>query len=55
MSLRDDWKETGKGLGQAFSSLGKSIVKSAKKGIDKVDDWANGDEKENSEEKNDKE
>ena len=42
--LRDDWKDTGVGLGKAFKHLGQSIVKSAKKGIDKADEWANGDE-----------
>ena len=48
--LRDDWKETGVGLGKAFKHLGQSIVKSAKKGINKADEWANGDEAEASDE-----
>ena len=38
MGLKDNWKETGKGLGNAFKKLGKNIVKTAKVGIDKVDD-----------------
>ena len=29
MSLKDEWKETGKNLGSAMSDLGKSIGKSA--------------------------
>ena len=31
MSLKDEWKETGKNLGSAMSDLGKSIGKSAGK------------------------
>ncbi len=34
MSLKDNWKEAGKGLGKSFAGLGKSIVKSAKVGVD---------------------
>ena len=45
MALRDEWKETGKGLGHAFRDLGKSIVRSVKTGVDKADDWATGEEK----------
>ncbi|MBQ8026579.1 MAG: hypothetical protein IJ261_00520 [Clostridia bacterium] len=41
MSLKDAWKETGKGLCKAFTDLGKTIVKSAKAGVEKVDEWAN--------------
>ncbi len=44
MAMRDDWKETGKGLGNAFSGLGKSVIKSAKIGADKADTWANGEQ-----------
>lgn len=29
MSLRDQWKQTGTGLGHAFRDLGKTLVKSA--------------------------
>ncbi len=43
MSLRDEWKKTGKDLGHAFQGLGKSIVRSVKAGVDKADDWANND------------
>lgn len=42
MSQRDDWKDTGKGLGSAFKGLGKSIVRTAKTGVDKAVDWAEG-------------
>ena len=44
MSLRDEWKKTGKDLGHAFQGLGKSIVRSVKTGVDKADDWASSDE-----------
>lgn len=37
MSLRDDWKNTGKSLGGAFGGLGKNIVRSAKAGINRAD------------------
>lgn len=40
MALKDQWKDTGKGLGSAFKGLGKSIVRSVKTGVDKVDDTA---------------
>lgn len=43
MSLRDEWKQTGKDLGPAFQGLGKSIVRSVKTGVDKADEWANND------------
>lgn len=36
------WNETGKELDEAFQTLGKTIVKSAKLGIKKIDEWANG-------------
>lgn len=42
MSQRDDWKDTGKGLGSAFKGLGKSIIRTAKTGVDKAADWAEG-------------
>lgn len=42
--LRENWKETGVGLGHAFKNLGKSIVKSVKTGVVKADEWANGDD-----------
>ena len=39
-SLKDDWKEVGKGLGKSVIGLGKSIYKSAKVGAEKVEEWA---------------
>lgn len=41
MSLKDNWKQTGVGLGHAFRDLGKSVVKSVATGVKKVDNWAN--------------
>lgn len=41
MSLKDDWKDTGKGMGKSFEGLGKSILKSVKVGIDRVVDDEN--------------
>ena len=68
--LKSDWKKTGKGIGDAFNSigddkvntgasfgnafknLGKSIIKSAKVGVEKADEWATSDDnKEAAEEK----
>ena len=46
MSLKDSWKATGTGLGHAFRDLGKTIVKSASTAINKADEWANGEDKE---------
>ena len=47
--LRENWKETGVGLGHAFKNLGKSIVKSVKVGVVKADEWANGEDNEKTE------
>ncbi|MCQ2419011.1 MAG: hypothetical protein MJ085_04425 [Clostridia bacterium] len=33
MSMRDDWKETGKGLGKAFKDLGQQVSRSAMHGV----------------------
>ncbi len=44
MALKDEWKQTGKGLGHAFRDLGKTIIKSAKVGVDKAEEWAAADE-----------
>lgn len=52
-SLKETWKETGKGLGHAFRDLGKTIIKSGAKIVDKVDDWANGDDENKENEKKD--
>ncbi|MCR4776428.1 MAG: hypothetical protein K5869_08640 [Saccharofermentans sp.] len=39
-SIGNDQVNTGKSFGKAFENLGKSIVKSAKVGIEKADEWA---------------
>ena len=44
MSLKDSWKDTGIGLGNAFRDLGKTLIKTAKTGADKLDEWANSDD-----------
>ena len=40
---KEEWKNTGKELGGAFTGLAKSLIRSAKTGIDKVEDWAEED------------
>lgn len=40
-SLKSDWKSTGVGLGHAFRDLGKTVIKTAKTGADKAEEWAN--------------
>ena len=44
MSLKDNWKNTGVGLGHAFRDLGKSIVKTVATGAEKADKWANSED-----------
>lgn len=41
MSLKENWKSTGSQLGHAFMDLGKTLIKTAKTGIQKADEWAN--------------
>ena len=56
MSLKDNWKQTGVGLGHAFRDLGKSVVKSVATGVKKADQWANKeDHEQQSEEKKEEE
>lgn len=43
-NLKNSWKETGKGLGHAFKDLGKTVIKTAEKGVDKAVEWADSDE-----------
>lgn len=43
-SIKDDWKKTGSQLGHAFAGLGKMLIKTAKTGVEKADEWANGEE-----------
>ncbi len=51
-SLKDSWKETGKGLGHAFRDLGKTLIKTGANVVNKVDDWANGEDENKTEENN---
>lgn len=44
-SIGDDAVNTGTSFGHAFKDLGKSIIKSAKVGVDKADEWANGEDR----------
>lgn len=41
-NLKSEWKDVGRGLGKTFSGLGKTLVKTAKVGLEKADDWAEG-------------
>ena len=36
---KEEWKNTGKELGGAFSGLAKSLIRSVKDGADRADDW----------------
>ncbi len=45
---KEEWKNTGKELGDAFQDLAKSVIRSAKAGIDKAEEWAEGEETESS-------
>jgi len=45
VTLKENWKATGKQFVRAFDSLGKALVKSAKEGARAVDEWANREEK----------
>lgn len=41
---KEDWKDVGRGFKGAFKSLGKSVVKSVKTGVDKAGEWAEADD-----------
>ena len=45
------WRETGKGLGQAFAGLGKTILDTGKTVVDKATDWADKKDDKSEEEK----
>ena len=53
MSTKQEWKETGRDLGHAFkgfgTTLGKTIVKSVKTGVNAATDWAADDGSQNKE------
>lgn len=38
--MKNSWKQTGQGLGHAFRDLGKTLINTGKKGVDKAVDWA---------------
>ena len=40
MATRDEWASTGKELGSAFKGLAKSVIRSAKVGVEKAEEWA---------------
>lgn len=44
MSLKNDWENTGKELGNAFKGLGKMLVKTIAEGAKKAEEWANEDD-----------
>ena len=50
MALKDEWKETGKDIGHAFNSLGKTLIRSASKGVEAAEKWANEEEGSHNEE-----
>ena len=41
--FKESWKSTGTGLGHAFRELGKTLINTGKKGVDKAVDWAGND------------
>ena len=43
--MKEAWKDTGKGLGFAFRDLGKTLIRTAKVGVEKADEWANSEDK----------
>lgn len=49
--LRDDWADFGKGMGNTFSGLGKSLVQTAKVGLNAASDWVDGNKVDNTAEK----
>lgn len=44
MASKEEWKETGKGLGGAFTKLAKTTIRSVKAGVEKAEEWAESDE-----------
>ena len=47
------WRETGKELGGAFASLGKTLLHTAEAGADKAEEWATGESNDDSDNTND--
>ncbi|MGN0452767.1 MAG: hypothetical protein ACI4GZ_03090 [Ruminococcus sp.] len=40
MGLRDSWKEVGKDFGKLGTDIGKTVVKTVKKGANAVSNWS---------------
>ena len=53
-NVQENWKETGEELGSSFKQFGKTILKSARTIVDKVDDKCNNDYDARSEEDKEK-
>lgn len=49
--LRDDWADFGKDMGKTFAGLGKSLVQTAKVGVNAASDWIDGNKVDNTAEK----
>ena len=43
IGLSEDWSKTGKSMGNAFSNLGKTLIKSVNTGVEKANEWAEED------------
>ena len=43
IGLSEDWSKTGKSMGNAFSNLGKTLIKSVNTGVEKANEWADED------------
>ena len=44
--LRENWKNTGVGLGHAFRDLGKTLLRTGTHAARKVNEWASDEEEE---------
>lgn len=43
-NVKKEWKKAGSDLGHAFAGLGKMLIRTAKVGMEKADEWANSDD-----------
>ena len=43
-NVKQEWKKAGSDLGHAFAGLGKMLIRTAKVGMEKADEWANSDD-----------
>lgn len=43
-NVKKEWKKVGSDLGHAFAGLGKMLIRTAKVGMEKADEWANSDD-----------